>query len=305
MMNKVNIIITHKCNLMCKHCYMNAQNSSNEDSDSVFNRFKIIINKIKKMGINEIMITGGECTISPVLFDILNYCNENNIKVTLFTNGFTFNKRICQYVDDYCLSIDGLENSHNWLRGNKNAYNKVLETIKYLKGKNKNITIQTTVTKSNISELIDLSDKLYMLGINRINLCSLLDDGRSIENNMDSHLNLLELKKIITKIYREKGYNLIIHTNIFTQRDTQMYLETNSIVFPLWIDLIDNNFYLIKEDSIFSDELSVFSEKRIKILNDKINSFISKNITNLVNKKYYVLENEILKLISHGGTKNE
>ena len=304
-MNKVNIIITHKCNLMCKHCYMNAQNSSNEDSDSVFNRFKIIINKIKKMGINEIMITGGECTISPVLFDILNYCNENNIKVTLFTNGFTFNKRICQYVDDYCLSIDGLENSHNWLRGNKNAYNKVLETIKYLKGKNKNITIQTTVTKSNISELIDLSDKLYMLGINRINLCSLLDDGRSIENNMDSHLNLLELKKIITKIYREKGYNLIIHTNIFTQRDTQMYLETNSIVFPLWIDLIDNNFYLIKEDSIFSDELSVFSEKRIKILNDKINSFISKNITNLVNKKYYVLENEILKLISHGGTKNE
>ena len=80
-MNKVNIIITHKCNLMCKHCYMNAGNKEIENCDIIFNKFKNIVLKIKAMNINEIMITGGECTISPVFLKMLEYCKENKIGV--------------------------------------------------------------------------------------------------------------------------------------------------------------------------------------------------------------------------------
>ena len=97
-MNKVNIIITHKCNLMCKHCYMNAGNKEFEDCNVIFAKFKNTIQKIKAMNINEVMLTGGECTISPLFLKMLQYCKENEVKPSIFTNGFAFNHEILNYV---------------------------------------------------------------------------------------------------------------------------------------------------------------------------------------------------------------
>lgn len=71
-MNKINIIITHKCNLMCKHCYMNAGNMDFEETNIIFSKFKCVIQKIKEMGVKEIMLTGGECTISPIFLKCWN-----------------------------------------------------------------------------------------------------------------------------------------------------------------------------------------------------------------------------------------
>ncbi len=185
-MNKVNIIITHKCNLMCKHCYMNAGNKDFEDEKEIFKRFKEVINKLN---VKQIMLTGGECTISPIFYKILDYCKDNNIEVTLFINGLIFNRKILEYVDNYSLSIDGLKTYHNNLRGSDKAYDNTINTIKLLKENNKNITVQITVMKDNIEEILSIIKLLYSYGVKNINLCSLLDEGRSIENKLDSNID--------------------------------------------------------------------------------------------------------------------
>lgn len=68
---------------------------------------------------------------------MLEYCKKNKIKPTVFTNGFTFDKKIINYVDDYCLSLDGLEDNHNYLRGTPKGFKKTIDTIKYLQQKAK------------------------------------------------------------------------------------------------------------------------------------------------------------------------
>ena len=190
-MNKINIIITHKCNLMCKHCYMNAGNMDFEETNIIFSKFKCVIQKIKEMGVKEIML-----------------------------NGFTFDKKIINYVDDYCLSLDGLEDNHNYLRGTPKGFKKTIDTIKYLQQKGKNVTIQVTVTERNLSEILDIIDLLNSLKIKNINLCCLLDEGRSIRNNLDSNIDLEMFNSIITKAYRNTGYNIKIHSNVFNKIDT-------------------------------------------------------------------------------------
>ena len=90
------------------------------------------IQKIKAMNINEVMLTGGECTIFPLFLKMLQYCKENEVKPSIFTNGFASNHEILNYVDSYCLSLDGLESNHNYLRGNSMGFKKTIDTIKYL-----------------------------------------------------------------------------------------------------------------------------------------------------------------------------
>ena len=299
-MNDVNIIITHKCNLYCKHCYMNASNNNYENSDEIFQKFKITIEKLQKLGIKKIMITGGECTVSSNLIKMLEYCKRKGIGTSIFTNGMILNKKICNYVDDYNLSIDGLENYHNDIRGNIRAYKNALQTINYLQSNNKNVTVQMTVTRQNINQVLATVDMLRTYGIKKVNLCCLLDDGRSIESNLDSNINIVELRKIIKKAYRKTGYNLIIHTNIFDDFSTNTFLKIKSIHFPLWIDLINNSFYLVKDNSTFSLNLEELSEENIDRLNEKINDCILNNLNNFLKKGDYVLENQIIKLLSKG-----
>ena len=299
-MNDVNIIITHKCNLYCKHCYMNAGNNDYENSDKIFQKFKITIDKLQDLGIKKIMITGGECTVSSNLIKMLEYCKRKGMITSIFTNGMILNKKIYNYVDDYNLSIDGLEDYHNDIRGNSHAYKNVLRTINYLQSNNKNITVQMTVTRQNINQVLPTLDVLRTYDIKKVSLCCLLDDGRSIENNLDSNINIVELREIIKRVYRKTGYNLIIHTNIFDNFSTNTFLKTKSIYFPLWIDLINNSFYLVKDNSAFSLKLEELSEKNIDRLNKKINDCISNNLNDLLKKGNYVLENEIIKLLSRG-----
>lgn len=291
-MNRVNMIITHRCNLRCKHCYMNADICNKEDSLKIFDLFKNTINKLKEIGINEIMITGGECSIFPYIIEMFKYCKNNDISVIMFTNGIDFNRNITKYVDKYYLSIDGLKNNHNKLRGNNKAFDRTINTIKYLIKEKKDITIQVTVTNDNIDEIVELSELLHEININKINLCCLLDDGRSIDNKLDSNINLSKVKEIVKKIYRNTGYNLSVHTNIFNKLDTKNYVNTKSISLPLWIDLVDNNYYLVKDNSYLSNDINKLSKENIDDLNTKACNYIIDRVK-FINNDYYVLENEM------------
>ena len=86
---------------------------------------------------------------------------------------------------------------------------------------------------------------------------------------------------------------------------TKIFLKNKSITFPLWIDLINNSFYLIKDSSIFSKSLNKLSIKEIANLNEAVGNYILNNLVKYSNKRYYVLENEILNQLLGGDDKNE
>lgn len=287
MIPQANIIITHRCNLLCKHCYMNANNKQKEDEDLIKEDVFGIIDKLSELNTNKIMITGGECTLNKYLLDILKYIKSKNIKTSIFTNGFIYKKEILDYVDDYCLSVDGNKEFHNYIRGNDKSYDNVIFTLKELISNKKQVSVQMTILDDNINELEDNLIYLYKLGIKKVNLCCLLKQGRSCDNDL-RYNKTDKLNEIINEVYKKTGYNMYIHTNLYSKYDIDTYLKNGIINFPLWIDIISNKFYYVDEK--FSNSINELEIEKIDLIKNRL----YKNILKINNNSMAILEDELI-----------
>lgn len=290
MIPQANLIITHHCNLLCKHCYMNANNKIKENDELICNNAVNVIDKLVDLNVKKIMITGGECNVSSKLIDILKYIKSKDIEISMFTNGFMFNDSILDYVDNYSLSVDGDREFHNFIRGNDKSYDNVMSTIDKLINNKKNVSIQMTVLDSNIDNLYNNLIDIYSKKIKKVNLCCILRQGRSVDNKLSYDYDYKKLNDIINKVYEDTGYNMYIHTNIYNNYELDNYLKKGAIDFPLWIDLVDNNYYYV--DTKFSNNLDYLNEDNLNtIKNDLMNSINKINCND-----YIILEDELINL---------
>ena len=87
-------------------------------------------------------------------------------------------------------------------------------------------------------------------------------------------------------------YNIYIHTNIFNKYSVNNYLLTNSIIFPLWFDMVANIYYIVNEKNNYP--LTKLSKNNLIKLQNNINKRINKNKEYLKNKEYVIIEEELI-----------
>ncbi|MBE0427449.1 MAG: radical SAM protein [Nitrospirae bacterium] len=107
----IELQITNRCNLKCKHCYI--ENKS--FSELSVPRIKTVLKEFEEMQGLRVLLTGGEPLIHSKFEDINEILPEFFIRKVLFTNGLLVNKRILRNlnVDELQISIDGLEDAHD------------------------------------------------------------------------------------------------------------------------------------------------------------------------------------------------
>lgn len=83
----LDVVLTDYCNSKCGFCIGNlAKNKAMGDLDVYKQK---ILYAITKMNVKEILLLGGEPTISPILFDIIDFCKTLGLnKICLTTNGY-------------------------------------------------------------------------------------------------------------------------------------------------------------------------------------------------------------------------
>jgi radical SAM protein with 4Fe4S-binding SPASM domain len=149
--------LTNKCNLKCKYCY-NYEHRKTDYKDFSFTKWKQIIDKIIVYA-NQIVITGGECTLVSYFYDIISYIKQNNSKIslTVISNGNTNYKEnniisALKMVDNLKISCDNLsDNPNERINFNKNIF---FQNIKLLKDNNiNNITIASVWVKGKEEDL--------------------------------------------------------------------------------------------------------------------------------------------------------
>lgn len=132
------------------------KNYEKEIAPEIFNRLP--------RNLSDINITGGEPFLREDLIEvagvIVKRCPKANIVIS--TNGFETDK-ICEQTREIlkfspnigvAVSMDGIGEKHNEIRGVKNGYNKVLMTISRLKAMGvKNLKIAFTLGNYNVKEL--------------------------------------------------------------------------------------------------------------------------------------------------------
>jgi len=129
--------ITRHCNLHCKFCVVRNNNAPDVDFIEIVDigsSISTYASRIRKSVY--IWLTGGEPFLRPDFFKIARTFKKFGFIICVSTNGTLLSEEILlniiSTVDIIQFSIDGLEKTHDFLRGTKGSFSKTIETIKQL-----------------------------------------------------------------------------------------------------------------------------------------------------------------------------
>ena len=147
--------LTYNCNLKCKMCPFWKRSSE----DSSFERETAILKVIYDSGVCGVAFEGGEPLLRKDLAEILAFSRSLPLHTSLITNGTLLESRIdeiASYVNGVVyVSLDGLEKTHDAIRGVGGCFRKAVQGISVAKEKVA-VTINTTIMAENIDEIESL-----------------------------------------------------------------------------------------------------------------------------------------------------
>ena len=295
MKNKANIILTHSCNLKCKHCYMDAKPCL-EDQNIVYKKAKKLIDTLKKDNFDTIMFTGGECMLFQKLENLIKYAKKKGFHVSIFTNGMIYNEKVFDIVDSINLSLDGPKDIHNMIRGSNKSFDNILKCLNYLKKKDIYTVIQTTINNMNYNQIEFLEElTINHLNIRNVKFVFTSYEGRAKENNIHADHKCIEyINDKIKILYDKTKYHIQFSTNLFNKYEFENYILKSDFIFPIWFDLIENKYYILNNNKIKSHNLCKYNIKYLQKDIAKINKCLK--AINVFDNEYIDIESEIANL---------
>lgn len=201
--------ITYKCNLRCKHCFTDS-GEENEKELSLDEKIDLVY-QAKQLGVQKISIAGGEPFTSEDIYAFIKECNNNDIDVSITTNGILINKNVIEKINNLnisnlTISFDGGNaESMDQIRG-KGIFLKVIESLKLLnKEYNGRYSLKTTLMKNNINEIEDIINIGIKYGCDMVKFNAVREDGRALNNKNNIIINQNEYIKAIKTIEKLRG----------------------------------------------------------------------------------------------------
>lgn len=154
---------TSACNLSCTGCWAGKYKKSDSLEVETINR---IITEAKELGIYFIVLSGGEPTIYPHLFDILK--KHSDVGFMMYTNGTLIDDVMADRMLEVgnispAISLEGFKDSTDARRGT-GTYDKIMDAMDRLHKRGIAFGISLTVTRQNAEELFGTDDFIdYMV----------------------------------------------------------------------------------------------------------------------------------------------
>ena len=180
---------TWRCNLNCLHCGSDCKANS-AFPDMPFEDFLNAILPLKKRyPVNSILvaITGGEPLLRKDLAECGKKLRDNGFRWGIVTNGYGYNdaihaKLISAGMGSVTVSLDGLEETHNWLRNNPNSFKRAVKCLELIVSYPRlNYDVVTCVHQRNLAELSDLKEFLISKDIKNWRIFTIAPIGRAAE----------------------------------------------------------------------------------------------------------------------------
>ena len=272
--------ITHRCNLKCIHCCVDADEIHSNKEDLSTEQVKNIIDKLIEWNPKGIALTGGEPMLRKDFFEILKYLKSKyDGKVSISTNGtFINNKNVDQlskYIDQIDISVDGIDEETCSIVRGPGVFNKVIESVNLLKSKEfHNISLSMAFGDKNAhleGKFIELNEHLGTTPIVR----QFEPIGRGFDNR-----EIFSDKKITESTLTDKflsgNFSKEFNSCSCSAGKREVFISYNGDIYPCQSFIkdeykLDN---LLEIDSL--DDLRLNKNKYIEVY-DNINKFFSEN----------------------------
>lgn len=213
--------VTKRCNLRCKHCYIDSEDK-NYDQELSTQEAKDFIDDLAAMKAPVLLFSGGEPLLRKDIFELGEIAAKKGLRPVLSTNGTLINdetaRRIKEAGFQYVgISLDGMQEVHDRFRNKTGAFEQALSGIRASLRQGIKTGIRFTVNKYNIADLPEILELLVREKIPRFCMYHLVYAGRGAEM-IDMDISREEKRKLIEWLGRktvelhQKGVNLEILT---------------------------------------------------------------------------------------------
>ena len=181
---------TLRCNLNCIHCGSDCMRDSKTPDMAIADFLKVLEKVSQFYNPNKVMIaiTGGEPLVRKDLEECGQKLYDRGFPWGIVSNGYILTAErlasLCKTgLRSITISLDGLQESHNWLRGKQDSFQKAIAAI-HLCAANKALVfdVVTCVNKRNIVELESIKNLLIKAGVRKWRLFTIFPKGRAKQN---------------------------------------------------------------------------------------------------------------------------
>lgn len=179
---------TTRCNLHCRHCGSDCSVQSRE-KDMPLADFLSAIDTIPRKSIPReffVVLTGGEPLLRPDIEEIGRALRSRGMGWSIVSNGYFYDeamqtKLLAAGMGALTISLDGLKESHDWMRGRKGSFERASSAIRLAASRQDriNFDVVTCVNHRNIGELEDIHAYLLSLGVKAWRLFTIIPIGRA------------------------------------------------------------------------------------------------------------------------------
>jgi MoaA/NifB/PqqE/SkfB family radical SAM enzyme len=162
------------CNYKCEFCYYKNQLSERDELDKIYQRVDYLLS----YGITQIDLSGGESSVEPNWFKILEYCQNKFERISCLSHGGKFSdKEFIQKsyelgLREILFSLHCTEESiHDKIVGKKGAFKNLLKAIENCHDLGIEVRINTTIYHENYDKIN--TDFIKSLNPSQINFIAL------------------------------------------------------------------------------------------------------------------------------------
>jgi radical SAM protein with 4Fe4S-binding SPASM domain len=199
--------ITLRCDLACRHCGSRAGRERPEELTPA--EALDLVRQMADLGVMEVTLIGGEAYLRPDWTDIVRAVRAHGMQCTITTGGrgFTLERaRVAKEagVQSVSVSIDGLRDTHDALRGVRGSFDAALAAMRNLRDAGIAIAANTQINRRSLGELESVFDVLAAERIRGWQVQLTVAMGRAADET-DLLLEPYQVLDLMPRLARLKG----------------------------------------------------------------------------------------------------
>lgn len=241
--------LTNACNLSCSFCY--ASSGKPHKNELSTNEWIHVMQILSSNGVADLTITGGEAKLVRNFKKIIATASSLFTNVSLFSNGLNWKADEIELIKslgnvNVQVSIDGIQEKHDRLRGRKGAFKESFEGIRRLSERGVPTLVAMTVNPYNYEDVYAVIEKAVQNYVTAFRAGVTLSVGRA--ENQEFGLSIDERNSVrqqMTKAINKWGNDILIYdwnnedngcTDFCTPGYLSWYIQSDGIVTPCQIE---------------------------------------------------------------------
>ncbi len=162
-----------------------------------------VADQLAQMGVGEVTLIGGEAYLRDDVLFVIRRIRELGMKATMTTGGLTLTRDRAEAlveagIELVSVSIDGLEATHDTLRGTKGGYRRAIEALRHVKACGARISANSQINRQTMGQLVELGSRLADEGIEAWQMFLTIAHG-----NAADHPQMLLQPYMLVEVYQE------------------------------------------------------------------------------------------------------